>query len=298
MDVIDTEFKQILLPDFYQDGQNVVIQPPILSRPIPPKITDEQKTLQEELEKAKAPTGFRPVTPVPTPGVPTTAPTWPTEVTTLRTMAVVPFTFYDDTVEPNHTYRYRVEVKIVNPTYGWRWGLKNPKMKTEPFLTTGKVVIPGSVTVLSDLVFFLSGVDGRNAVSGVIFRQNNGKWYRGDITAFPGQKIESKITLADEANKVMEVDTGFTVVDAVPGQGNVHVILKDPTGNLVTRETKEDWGKPDIEALRKKVQERTSAAATATAPGEATLVPTPPQTTPARGPVRGPPVTPTPGRGQ
>ncbi|HVT82577.1 MAG TPA: hypothetical protein VHM90_18190 [Phycisphaerae bacterium] len=282
MDTIDQDFKQIVMPDFYQDAQGNLLPAPIMGRPIPGAIADEMTKLQTEIDKAKAPTGFRTVTPVPTPGVPATAPAWPADVLTLKTMPVIPFTFYDDTVESNHTYRYRVEVKVVNPTYGWKWGLKNPKMKTEPFLSTGRVVTP-KVTVRSELAFFLSpGLGSHNEISGLVFKQNNGKWYQGSFNVQPGQKISTIISLVDEMGKSIDGDTGFTLVDAVGNGNDVHVILKDPTGALVTRDTREDWANPDRTKLQGEAQ-KPGAAATATAPGEATTLVPPPVPVPPPG---------------
>jgi hypothetical protein len=187
-------------------------------------------------------------------------------------MAVVPFTFWDDTVQPNHTYKYRVEVQLVNPAYGWRYGLKDPKLKTEPLISTGKITT-GLVTVHSDIAFFVSnGIDGNDGVSGMIFKQNAGKWYQGSFSAQRGQKVGASISVPDEGmNRFMDADTGFTLVDAVPGPNGLRVILQDSGGNLVTRDAREDWNRSDRQELMEKVQKRVAdaaaaAAATSTAP--------------------------------
>lgn len=288
MDLIDNEFKQIVIPDFYQDGQGIVIAPPILSRAVPEKILQETKTLQDLIDQHKAPTGFRPVTPTPmtpvvpgAPGAATQPTTLPADAPTLKALAVVPFTFWDETVQSNHIYRYRVEIQITNPTYGWQWGLKDQKMKTVPILSTGKVLIPTPVKVLADTEFFISvsSIDSADvAVSGMIFKQNNGKWYQGSFNALRGQKISAPITLADEANKTIEVDTGYTVVDSIARRDESRVILKDPAGNLIALDPRVDWNRPEKQNLLDKVQQRRAAATT---PAGGDIMVTTPGATPA-----------------
>ncbi len=280
LDIVDNEFKQIVIPDFYQDAQGVAIPAPIQGRPVPGKIVDETKELQEQIDALKVSTGFRAVTPPPaTPAAPGAATSTgpapvllPTDLATLKALPVLPFTFWDDTVLPNRTYRYRVEIQIVNPTYGWKWGLKNPKMKTEPFLSTGKIVTP-PVTVLSDIAFFIRpNIDPPNLVSGRIYKQLNGKWYMGEFSTQPGQNISASITLFNETgNPRKDVDTGFTLVDAVVDKDKgAKVILKDPAGNLISRDA--DFSNPDNAKLFEESQKLTPmGAATTTAPG-----PTPP----------------------
>jgi hypothetical protein len=288
MDIVDNEFKQIVIPDFYQDGQGIAITPPIIARPVPVPVAEESRKLQEEIDALKAPNGFRAATPVAT--APSTQPTtMPSDLVALKSLAVVPFTFWDDTVLPNRTYRYRLEIQLVNPTYGWKWGLKDPRMKTVPILSTGKITISQPVTVLSDIAFFIRPSISGNVVDGRVYKQLNGKWYLGEFSAQPGQYISASVQLLNEpGNPRKEVDTGFMLVDAIGDkEKGVKVILKDPSGNLISRDA--DFNNPDNARLYEASQKLT--AATTTAPAEGTVTPVPTRPNGGARPVTPPPAT-------
>jgi hypothetical protein len=215
----------------------------------------------------------------------------------IKAREVQPFTFWDESVLPDHTYQYKVQVQEVNPGYGWTLGLANPALKTEPYIPvkdTGFVAVPGVVVVNSDMAFFIRGSNGPpDSISGRIYKQENGRWYVAEFTAQNGMSIGGQINLGP--NNVKDVDTKFALVDVQLLGNNVHVILKDPAGNLVTREAPDDFRRPQNDILYSKVK-AAAAAATMAAATEPTAVPVTPTTGPARPtPARGvTPVTPAP----
>jgi hypothetical protein len=273
---IEAQFQWIQLPPFYVDAQGQPVQPPILSKPIPKAIAEETAKLRSDLDAAR--------TNVTTPGVGrmvSTGPgavsaetTLPTTMDALKALEVQPFTFWDETAKPDHTYQYQVRVELVNPGFTWKWGLAaaQKSLKLEPVLPVkDQWVAVGPVTVNSDLAFFISGQSygGLGGIAGRIFKQENGRWFAASFTAQVGMNIAAPMNVAGQP---VEVDTKFALVDCQQGGSNVHVILKDPAGNLVTRESSEDWKRPENEVLNNKAKEgaAAAAAAAATAPVDTT----------------------------
>ncbi|HEY4329478.1 MAG TPA: hypothetical protein VGN88_07065 [Phycisphaerae bacterium] len=309
---VDAGFKQIMLPDFYRDALGQPVQPPIITRPEPASVITDTAKLDTDINTARTQNmggGFRPTTPAtPTPVAGTQgAATMPAvmlpAMDQIKNLTMQPFTFWDDTVKSDHTYRYKVQVQFVNPTLGWKWGLKNPAMKNAPVLALAPVLVPGApVVVHSDIAFFIQGTNtfGGAGISGSIYKQEEGRWFVGQFSADKGGKISTSIKTPGQ---VLDIDTNYTIVDYQADGRGVRVILSDPTGNLVTRDA-EEFNKPERLELDSKVKAG-FAAATATAPADATgtstLPPmgggvtplvTPTSTPPAtrRGPVLGPPV--------
>jgi hypothetical protein len=291
---VEANFKQIMLPDFYRREDGIPLAPPILTRPLPRTIDEKIQSLTRELDAARN-AGMR-LNPGAAPGFMTPTATaasgtlLPTTVEQLRTLPVQPFTVWDETVLPDHKYKYQVEVKLVNPVFGLP-GAANKKLQAQPLLTLGPVAIPGQVVVHSDIAFFIqyvgdiAGANSR-AISGKIYKQDNGRWYNVGFSSPIGTPVDAKMTLS--AGYTL-VDTKFTVVDFQLTPKGAHVILRDPTGTLVTREIPDDWNKKERTELDDRVRVDAAAAvaavaATATAPAMP-MVTTGPAT-------RGAPVTP------
>ena len=307
---VDGEFNEIVLPTFYVDEHGAPIEPPILTQPLPAQIQREAENLQDQLTKARSAINGQPAmalptpAPLPTPGVAPSpgAPVPLLDVAKLRE-TVVPFCFWDETVQANHEYQYQVTVEYVNPTYKWNFSLKDPEMANQPFLTSRTVVIPTVVRVHSDLAFFVTG--GGSLVPGTadhtasfkVFKKTNGKWYANEFYSQPGMNIAGRVALVDlDGQKSLDVDTGFTVVDVQTSSANVHVVMKDTDGNLVTRDSVVDKNDPQKGILEREVVVRQPVAPAVVDPATAPPVTTPRgSTTPPRtGTTTTPPRTPTP----
>jgi hypothetical protein len=292
---IDSQFQWIQLPPFYVDALGQPVPPPILGKSIPPRIAAENAQLHADIEAARTnlqSAGGPRLTAAP--GVAATGPAdtaLPTTMEGIRALDVQPFTFWDDSVKPDHKYRYQVKIELVNPAFGWKWGLAPNQAVTKldpviPLKDSGFVAVPEQVVVHSDLAFFIRGTGvGNTGITGPLFKQEGGRWYSTSFSVPRGMNIAASLTIA---GKTQEVDTKFTVVDYQESGSNVHVILKDPNGNLVTRDSADDGAKIELNDLMDKV--RQGAAITATAPAEGT------SGTPGRGtatpPTRGTTVNP------
>lgn len=321
MNDIDAQFQLIQLPPYYVDANGQPVQPPIIARPLPQAIADETAKLHNDIQSAQlgtVPGGFRPIAPTPVPGAttapgPTTLPSTPDQI---KTLEVQPFAFWDDSVKSDHSYKYSLQVQVVNPGFGWKWGLAKKDLKLVPVLppdNDGIVDVPGIIVVHSDLAFFIRGTElSSNRIGGQIFKQVNGRWYSTSFSVDKGMDIQAPMNTGGAESET--VDTKFAIVDYQDSNRNVHVILKDPTGNLVTRDSSDDWSRPERTDLSGKVESGRAAAATAPAvdaagnpitatptvtpvtgrgptsvtPRTPTTVPTTP--TPARNPGVGPPV--------
>jgi len=288
---VEKEFKQIALPNFYPDGAGAATPPPILSRQPDKKILDETTKLQNDMQNLTSGGGAPGVAPeaggggAAAPGA-----AFPADAEAIRKLPVVPFTFWDETVQPNHVYQYQVEVDFLNPLYKWTLGLQNPAIGNQEVLTTGWVTIPTPVVVNSDLAFFIHGSGGPSGgsasptVTTRVYKKSNGKWYWSDFTTPLGTTISGQIPLVDKPNNAMiDVDTGFTIVDADvnPNGNDVHVILKDTNGDLISRDSAIDREDPNDKDLYNKVVKRQVATSTApaTQPGEGSAT----QPSPTRG---------------
>jgi hypothetical protein len=279
---IDSQFQWIQLPPYYVDSQGQPVKPPILGKPIPKSIVEETGKLHLDIEternKLTAVEGFRPVPPPVGGGAVEAA--MPSTMESIRALEVQPFAFWDDSVQSDRVYQYRVQIQCVNPAFGWKWGL-DPASKVSkldrviPLNDNGFVAVPGQVVVHSDLAFFILGEFG-TGINGQIFKQDGGRWYTTSFSALKGMTISAPMSIG---GLTLDVDTKFAVVDYQDDGANVHVILKDPSGNLVTRDSQEDTRNPTRAELQNNVKQGTAAAAaTATAPADGA---TPPATKPA-----------------
>jgi hypothetical protein len=205
---------------------------------------------------------------------------WPDAVG-LKSLEVIPFTFWDDTVVAGHKYRYKVRVDYVNPVFQFKAGLANKEL-----LTKGVLESPFSqeveVKVNADVEFFvMTGLGARGDVASIrLFKHSGGKWYRNDITVPTGVRITGRVNRPEEGP--VTVDTNLTIVDiqTLP-TSDIRVILMDPEGNLSTRDSASDMRSRDMERLMNET--RTAAAVTESQPNPNPGTAAPIAGTPARG---------------
>jgi hypothetical protein len=144
-------------------------------------------------------------------------------------------------------------------------------MEKEPFLVSKTVMIPNTVKVHSDLAIFVTSAGSMaqndKGANFKVFKKNNGKWYTNDFVSQAGMPVSGKMRMPDKGREELEVDTKYTVVDVQNTNGNVHVVLRDADGNLVTRDSSTDKDSPEIKVLQKQLAMAPAAAATTGTPG-------------------------------
>jgi hypothetical protein len=290
MDDVSREAKQILMPDWYYDEKGQLIQPSIVTKP-PADLPRRVKQLQDEEARANG-TNPTAATPIPTAGFNRPAPggipgeelidsgmteggtpqSLAPEALNTKTQPLVPFAFWDETVEPGHEYRYQVRVRYVNPVFQWRYGLKDKEMAKLPTLDSEWVSVPNPVTVNADLAFFvMSGGRGANTASFRIFKRTAGRWYQTGAEVPIGTNVAGIVRVIGErpTPTPVEVDTGWRVVD-IASQPTERVVLIDGSGKMITREPAADRDDPNYIKLQQEAK--------------AALPPPPPPPTPTNPP--------------
>lgn len=160
-----------------------------------------------------------------------------------KQQATIPVAFYDDTVQPGKTYRYRMRVKLYNPLFGLELPLKDPKAKNQPYIYSPWVEMPKSqpVEIEPDMYYFLTrgGFGGTfDEVSVRIFKWQDGKWNRRDESLAPGAAVGSVRNELD--GNPVDYRVGQTVVDIVKNGDNTRVVFMDDDGSFVVRDLNTD----------------------------------------------------------
>jgi hypothetical protein len=200
------------------------------------------------------------------------------DVAQIKNQALVPFVAWDTTVEADHEYKYQVRVHYVNPMFNFDKGLAKEDMKSVPLLVSAWVEVPGSVRIKPDTVFFVTnqargGATGPKVGAEVkLFKRTAGKWYGATFDVQAGMPISYSIPLL-EGGKTIEVNTGYTLVDAQAAGNGVHAVLVDGSGRMTTRDSADDRANPARTELEASAQKPAPVSRPATLPG--------------RGPVRG-----------
>lgn len=189
---------------------------------------------------------------------------------------------YDEGLQPEHEYRYRVRFSWYNPTFKFASPkrLQDPASAEVPYYTS-EWVETNPVSIEPDSVFFLTGngvMSGRrDAVDVRLYRFHLGRWYGAlQYGAGIGEIIGARI----EGKRPVSFDTGSTVVDVIPStssNSDATVVLLNSAGQLVTRNVvkdRETWSASPWE-------ERIKSTATVT----------PTATQPSRQPIKPPPTT-------
>ena len=320
---IDSDVKNILFPNFYtpapsgttpaaaQKAINPVLPAKIVT---PARKAENAKTLADigkaQDDAAKASGRPAPVTGMGleggAEGLATVGPTGlmiggqAPDISAVRNQATIPVWFYDETVEPEHTYTYQWRMVVYNPVYSldkfFSLGKdgKDEALRTQPVLASEWRAVAGSgaagaaataqpieAAIKPNLSFFFQpnnlggagGTVGRQAAVR-IFRWNKGAWYGTDDTVYPGMQIGSEKMHGTE---IIDYSTHYTLVDVVQTETkDTMVVLLNPTGELVTRSVDADSSSPVFKELLK--QQKTITPTTA--PSGGTGGPKPPVTVP------------------
>jgi len=86
-----------------------------------------------------------------------------------------------------------------------------------------------------------------------IFRWQDGTLHQTTATVGPGDAI-------GKADKGIDFNTGFTMVDVSRDPNDQYVLLIDPAGQMVRRTSKADTSSPDYQKLKQQLTQAQAAA--------------------------------------
>lgn len=158
--------------------------------------------------------------------------------------------FYDETVKPDHKYRYRMAMRIYNPLFHLQLPLADSTKFNAPWLTSGWTTMDLKDAVqinASQNLFVLRGFAEPGAGNVKIYQWERGRYYGIDETVVPGVQVGHK----DSQNNV-DFKTGYTVVKVTTDArtGETEVVLLAPSGELIIKNSlldQDDPGRQDIE---------------------------------------------------
>ncbi len=225
---------------------------------------------------------------------------------------------HDITCQQGKTYRYRLQMKLLNPLFGQGDTLRmsNPADAERPVLiTAGDWSAP--VTAAPETAFFVaSGLKENQEARFEVFRQRLGQWRMEQTTLRCGDAIGSvenkKLFEPAQEGQIVEKDfdfcTGYVLVDCdfdypSPGSGangsTLAVTLMGPDGSLVMRDVVHDNTKQHKDYRDRALRDEEAMKPPAPPPGTATPgapaapgMPRAPRTTPAPAPPRPQPPVP------
>ena len=251
-DIIDTHWRNILTPPFYQSatGQPItgllVPEPGAAGKtaPVAPGITPDGGPLGSDGSRA-AGTGANFVAGV------------PQDLATIRLHAAsVPFWFFDETVTPEQTYSYRVRMTLFNPVFQMDKRVKlivaskpAEAMRNVPWLSSEWAELGGEVSINANQYFFFrAGLElrGGATVSVRIYKWSLGIWHLTEETA----PIGGTIGRPQAGTDGVDFFTGYTLVDAVKTtDGDTQLVLLSPSGDLVSRSVRVDSNNKKMKEL-------------------------------------------------
>jgi len=157
----------------------------------------------------------------------------------LQEQATVPIWFYDDSVLPEHDYKYQMRVELYNPTYHFPLPLKEPKFKEQAWLASDWVAAAAPVHIEPVQQFFVVNGIGNGSIGVKIYQWHQGRIVADEQTISPGLTIGHLRTVDG-----IDFSTGYTVVDVQDRNHDSSVVLLSPTGQLVTRDLQSDLNDP------------------------------------------------------
>src|SRR5207248_8698282 len=144
---------------------------------------------------------------------------------------------HDDTCEPGKTYRYRISYELRNPLFNMPGLVKNAAMAGQFSLPSQYSEWTKSVAVPAMVNFFVNAGVSKSApdASFKIYKWENGQTNQVVQRAAPGDVVGKP-----DKEKGIDYSTGWSLVDIRDG----YIIVADPNGNLVRRDSKTDAADP------------------------------------------------------
>jgi hypothetical protein len=182
----------------------------------------------------------------------------------------VPVWFWDDQVQPEHTYRYQARVEIINPLYQLPKGLQTiPPEGKNNLLLASEYVKFDPVTVEADEYYFLTPDNlTAHAVASAsfkIYKWHENLWYSAEDRVEPGMTVGGKKSVIRAGQAKVAVDFGavYTVIDIqsittpTGGQDVLVILLNNTTGRLVLRDLLSDSRDPQKQKLDDLIRKQT-----------------------------------------
>jgi hypothetical protein len=181
---------------------------------------------------------------------------------------------HDDSVQPGHTYRYKLRYIIRNPVYNTQQ-LCNPQALANVFtIQSADSDWTPAVSVKSETNLFVvqTSPGGTGTVTFDIFRWKNGAWQMQTFKASPGDMVGSVQTQLGQVP--VDFTTGLTLVDVrrdPKNDGNYMIILSGDNGLLIKHDYNADRASEDYKKLKDQINNAAAAAkpvASSATPGQ------------------------------
>jgi hypothetical protein len=158
---------------------------------------------------------------------------------------------HDDSVQPGHTYRYKLRYILRNPVFQTTGVCKPQSLAATFWMKSVDSAWSPDINVKSETNFFAvntSPVGGR--VKFDIFRWKNGIWQQQTVDATPGDMVGSTQGTGTTA---VDFKTGLTLVDVRPDPKNADnriIILTGDNGQMVRHDLAADRENEEYKKLR------------------------------------------------
>jgi hypothetical protein len=150
---------------------------------------------------------------------------------------------HDDTVQPNHTYRYKMRYRILNPLYRSVNVAKDPKAASTFSIQSDWSDWSAQVSIPSTTIFFADGGIFNNTARFLVYKWEGGAWHAKTFQVAPGDIIGAKDGDIDYA-------TGWTLVDvSEPNAQNQFALVTDGSG-LQRRDPRQERQDPMYTKLK------------------------------------------------
>lgn len=163
---------------------------------------------------------------------------------------------HDDTVQPNHTYRYKLRYRILNPLYRSINIAKDPKDARVFSIQSPWSDWSSQVSIPSTTIFFADGGIFNNTARFLVYKWEGGVWRAKTFQVAPGDIIGAKTDDVDYS-------TGWTLVDMSDSTAQNQFTLVTDGSGLQRRDPRQERQDP----MYTKLKELTEGAKPLPPPG-------------------------------
>ena len=203
------------------------------------------------LSNGQLPNGQQPPpAPVPVPAQPGAAPAAPA-----LNPGDVTIWAHDDSVQPGHTYRYKLRYIIRNPVFQTRNVCKPQTLADQFLINSTESDWTPRVSVKSETNLFAASTSPLgDRVKFDIFRWKNGNWQMQKVEVTPGDMVGST---QGQGPAAVDFKTGLTLVDVrqdPKNSGNRIILLTGDNGQIVLHNTVDDRNSDERKRLMDEIQ--------------------------------------------
>jgi hypothetical protein len=150
---------------------------------------------------------------------------------------------HDDTVQPNHVYRYKMRYRILNPLYRSVNVAKDPKAASQFSIASDWSDWSTQISIPSTTIFFADGGIFNKTARFLVYKWEGGAWHGKTFQVAPGDIIGAKDGEIDYA-------TGWTLVDVSEANAqDQYALVTDGTG-LHRRDPRQERQDPMYNKLK------------------------------------------------